>query len=176
VRRGFAPEVSTVTVLAAESPHAVLTASGVEADAVLFTAGDVVAGLGSHSDGQSVLVVCPEHAQILTRAGWTLAALQEHLFHASRRTIADLKRAGKLLGEPVDGDEVASRPRGRVPEDLLVVHAGGDAGAVSTWIPSWSRGRGSVAVTAPIDPRHGAIVGSIPGPANAPGLGDGRPR
>lgn len=176
VRRGFAPDISTITVLAAESPHSVLTSSGVEAEAVLFTTGDVMAGLGSHSDGQSLLVVGPEHAQILARAGWTIAAIQERLFHASRRTIADLKRAGKLIGELADGDEVASRPRGRVPEDILVVQAGGDAGAVSTWIPSWSRGRGSVAVTAPIDPRDGDAVGSTPGPANAPGLGDGRPR
>jgi len=176
VRRGFAPEVSTVTVLAAESPHAVLTASGVDPEAVLLTAGDVLAVLGSHSDGQGLLVLCPEHAQILSRAGWTVAAVQERLFHASRRTLAELKRAGRLQGSVEPGDEIATRPRGRTANDILVVHAGGDAGAVSTWIPSWSRGRGSVAVTAPIDPRDGAPVGSQPGPANAPGLGDGRPK
>jgi hypothetical protein len=176
VRRGFDADVSTVSVLAAESPHAVLTASGVDAEAVLFTAGDVVGGLGSHSDGQSVLVVCPEHAQILAREGWSVTSVQERLFHASRRTLAELKRAGKLTDAPQPGDDVASRPRGRVPEDIVVVHAGGDAGAVSTWIPSWSRGRGSVLVTAPVDPARGAVVGSTPGPANAPGLGDGLPR
>jgi hypothetical protein len=176
VRRGFDPDVSTVSVLAAESPHTVLTASGVDADAVLFTAGDVIGGLGSHSDGQSVLVLCPEHAQILDRAGWSIEAIQERLFHASRRTLADLKRAGRLTEPLQDGDDVASRPRGRVPADIVIVHAGGDAGAVSTWIPSWSRGRGSVLVTAPVDPERGAVTGSEPGPANAPGLGDGRPR
>lgn len=176
VRRGFAPDISTVTVLAAESPHSVLTASGVDAEAVLACAGDVIGGLGSHSDGQSVLVLCPEHAQILARHGWTIPQLQERLFHASRRTLAELKRAGKLTDPLAPGDEVASRPRGRVADDILVVHAGGDAGAVSTWIPSWARGRGSVAVTAPVDPRDGAPIGSTPGPANAPGLGDGRPR
>jgi hypothetical protein len=176
VRRGFDADVSTVSVLAAESPHSVLTASGVDAGAVLMTAGDVIGGLGSHSDGQSVLVVCPEHAQILARDGWSVASLQERLFQASRRTLAELKRAGKLTDAVQPGDEVASRPRGRVPEDIVVVHAGGAAGAVSTWIPSWSRGRGSVMVTAPVDPAHGAIAGSDPGPANAPGLGDGMPR
>ncbi len=176
VRRGFQAEVSCVTVLAAESPHTVLTASGVGAEAVLLTASDVLGSLGSHSDGQGFLVLCPEHAQILARAGWTIRSLQEHLFHASRRTIAELKRSGKLEGCIEPSDEIASRPRGRTPDDILVVHAGGDAGAVSAWIPTWARGRGSVAVTAPIDERDGAPVGSTPGPGNAPGLGDGRPR
>jgi hypothetical protein len=176
VRRGFAAEVSTVTVLACESPHTVLTASGVDAETVLFTLADVVSGLGSHSDGQSILVLCPEHAQILSRAGFSVPALQERLFDASRRTLLDLKRGGKLTEPIAPGDEIATRPRALVPADFLVVHAGGDAGAVSAWIPSWARGRGSVAVTAPIDPAHGAPVGSAPGPANAPGHGDGRPR
>ena len=176
VRRGFAADVSTVTVLACESGHNILTASGVDADAVLFTAGDVLSSLGSHSDGQGYLVIGPEHAQILSRAGWTIEALQAHLFHASRRTIADLKRGGRIEGAILPGDEIATRPRGRTPDDLLVVVAGGDAGASSAWFPTWSRGRGSVAVTAPIDPSAGAPVGSVPGPGDAPGLGDGRPK
>ena len=176
VRRGFAAEVSTVTVLACESAHAILTASGVDADAVLFTAGDVLSSLGSHSDGQGFLVIGPEHAQILSRAGYTVAALQAHLFHASRRTIADLKRGGRIEGAIAPGDDVATRPRGLTPDDLLVLVAGGDAGASSAWFPTWSRGRGSVAVTAPIDPAAGPPIGSVPGPADAPGHGDGRPR
>lgn len=176
VRRGFAADVSAVTVLACESGHAILTASGVEADAVLFTAGDVLSSLGSHSDGQGFLVVGPEHAQILSRAGYTVAALQAHLLHASRRTIAELKRGGRIEGAIGPGDDIATRPRGLVPDDVLVVVAGGDAGASSAWFPTWSRGRGSVAVTAPIDPAHGAPVGSVPGPGDAPGLGDGRPK
>ena len=110
VRRGFAADVSTVTVLACESPHNILTASGVDADAVLFTAGDVLASLGSHSDGQGFLVIGPEHSQILHRAGWTIATLQDHLFQASRRTIADLRRGGRIEGAMQPGDETATRP------------------------------------------------------------------
>ena len=176
VRRGFDASVSTVTVLACESGHAVHTASGVDADAVLFTAGDVLSSLGSHSDGQGLLVIGPEHAQILSRAGYTVAAIQAHLFHASRRTLADLKRAGRIEGAIEVGDDRATRPRGLVPDDVLVLVAGGDAGASSAWFPSWSRGRGSVAVTAPVDPTDGPPVASVPGPGDAPGLGDGRPK
>jgi hypothetical protein len=173
VRRGFAAEVSTVTVLATESGHNVHTRSGVDADGWLYTAGDVLHCLGSHSDGQGYLVIGPEHAAILGASGLTVTEIQRHLFEASRRTIAELRRAGRIEGDIVPGDDERTRPRGRTPDDIIVLVGGGDAGCSSAWFPTWSRGRGSVAVTAPVDPDAGAVVSSEPGPADAPGLGDG---
>ena len=40
--------------------------------------------------------------------------------------------------------------RGLMPEDILITMGGGDAGGHSCFIPSWSRGRGSIM-------QHGAI-------------------
>ena len=40
--------------------------------------------------------------------------------------------------------------RGLVPEDILITMGGGDAGGHSCFIPSWSRGRGSIFQHAPI--------------------------
>ena len=88
MRRGFDATTSTVTVLAAESSHSVLTRSGVSADMVLVNAADVLRSLGSHSDGQGYLVFSPEHARILADEGWTVPAIQDHLFDGSRRTLA----------------------------------------------------------------------------------------
>jgi hypothetical protein len=173
VRLGFAPEVSTVTVLATESPHNIHTANDAAAEAVLTCASDVVRTLGSHSDGVSYIVVCPEHARVLARDGWTVPLLQQRLFESSRRTIAELRRGGRLEGPHRPGDDARTRPRGRTPDDFVVLVAGGDAGYSSAWFPSWSRGRGSVAVTVPVDPAAGSAVVSVPGPADAPGLGDG---
>jgi len=34
--------------------------------------------------------------------------------------------------------------RGLAPEDILIAMGGGDAGGHSCFIPSWSRGRGSI--------------------------------
>jgi len=34
--------------------------------------------------------------------------------------------------------------RGREPQDILIVVAGGEAGGHSAFLPSWSRGRGSL--------------------------------
>lgn len=174
VRRGFRPDDSTVTVLATESAHNVHTRSGVSADGLLYTAGDVLRTLGSHSDGQGYLVFGPEHAAILGAAGLSVADIQQHLFEASRRTLAELKQGGRLEDPPAPGDDRLTRPRGLVPEDILVLVGGGDAGCSSAWFPTWSRGRGSVAVTAPLDPAAGPVIGSTPGPGNAPGLGDGK--
>ena len=111
VRRGFDAATSTVTVLAAESSHCVLTRSGVSAEMILVNAVDVLRCLGSHSDGQGYLVLSPEHARILADEAWTVPAIQEHLFDGSRRTLAELKRGGRLDLPIVDGDETRTRPR-----------------------------------------------------------------
>ena len=172
VRRGFPADASTVTVLACESAHNIHTCSGATADMVLTTAIDVVRCLGSHSDGQGFVVIGPEHAGIFGAAGITAEDLQVLLFEGSRRTLAELKRGGRIEGLLTSEDGSRTRPRGRAADDFLILVGGGDAGCSSAWFPSWSRGRGSVAVTAPLDPDVGPIVSSVPGPASAPGLGD----
>jgi hypothetical protein len=42
--------------------------------------------------------------------------------------------------------------RGMTPDDILITMGGGDAGGHSCFIPSWSRGRGSIMQHAPINP------------------------
>ena len=67
VERGFPRDASAVTVFAAEGPHNVLTHYGHDAEAILVTLADAMAGLGSFSPGQSFLVLAPEHVRILAR-------------------------------------------------------------------------------------------------------------
>ena len=45
------------------------------------------------------------------------------------------------------GDETRMRPLVASPEDILVVAAGGRAGAFSAYIPGWSSAKSSQAVT-----------------------------
>jgi hypothetical protein len=42
--------------------------------------------------------------------------------------------------------------RGLVPDDILITLGGGDAGGHSCFLPSWSRGRGSIMQHAAIRP------------------------
>jgi hypothetical protein len=150
VERGFRPEASAVTVFAAEGPHNVLTHYGHDADAIVTTLADAMATLGSFSAGQSVLVLAPEHVQILARDGWTRPRLRDAVYARARRTVADLKRAGKVPGAVEPGDEARFVHRGEGPDDVLVVVAGGGAGGHSAFVPSWSRQRNSLAVTRPV--------------------------
>jgi hypothetical protein len=150
VERGFPRDASTVTVFAAEAPHNVLTHYGHDAEAILVTLADAMAGLGSFSPGQSFLVLAPEHVRILARDGWTKPRLREALYVRARRSLADLKRAGKVPGPAAPDDEARFVHRGEGPQDIFIVVGGGGAGGHSAFIPSWSRNRNSLVVTHPV--------------------------
>jgi hypothetical protein len=145
VERGYRSDESTVTVFAAESPHNVNTHGGVDGATVLAALAAAVSAPSSFSDGQSLLVVCPEHAARLARDGCSKADLRTHLWEHARCRPSDLFRVGRLEHESA-ADDTPLR-LGRSPDDLLIVVAGGEAGCNSAYFPSWSRGRGSLAVT-----------------------------
>lgn len=153
VSRGFAPEQSAVTVFAAESGHNILCHGTDEPEQLLSIAADTMAALGSFSPGQSLLVLAPEHVEILRRGGLSRADVQRFLYERARRTLADLKRSGKLEDDRVvrPGDDERWVHRGDGPEDVHVLVGGGDAGGHSAFFPSWSRVRGSLAVTVAVD-------------------------
>jgi hypothetical protein len=94
--RGFAPGRSAVTVFAAESGHNVLSHGTASPERLLALFADAMAGLGSLSPGRSVIVLAPEHAAHLGRAGWSRARTQAWLYEHAWRWLADLKRAGKI--------------------------------------------------------------------------------
>jgi len=166
-----------VTVFAAESGHNVLVHAASEPDVLLVTFADAMAGLSSLSPGRSVIVLAPEHAQHLARAGWSRARTQGWLYEHARRPLADLKRAGKVEAQflvsaemrqwlyarapggdaapsgpdaharVLPGDEAIPVHRGLGPDDLLICVGGGAAGGHSAFFPAWSRGRSVPFVT-----------------------------
>ena len=96
VSRGVPAGRSAVTVFAAESGHNVLSHGTREPERLLACFADALAGLGSLSPGRSVIVFAPEHAQHLRRAGWTRPRVQHWLYEHAWRSLADLKRGGKV--------------------------------------------------------------------------------
>jgi hypothetical protein len=52
-----------------------------------------------------------------------------------------------MPGAVQPGDDTKMRPLVAAPEDILVVAAGGNAGAFSAYIPGWGSKRSSRAVT-----------------------------
>jgi len=125
------------------------------AEGILLTAADAMTATGIFSNGQSLVVLAPEHVNYIAKDGWTKQQVKEFLYMNAKRTIADLKQTGKIGGEVKDGDEHTWAHRGVSPEDIVVLVGGGDAGGHSSFFPSWSRGRGNVMVTKPIRKRGG---------------------
>jgi hypothetical protein len=96
IARGFRPGQSVVTVFAAESGHNVLSHGTRVPERLLALFADAMAGLGSLSPGRSVIVMAPEHAQHLRDAGWDREGVQQWLYERAWRSLAELKRAGKV--------------------------------------------------------------------------------
>ncbi|HEX9868581.1 MAG TPA: hypothetical protein VGC99_08295, partial [Candidatus Tectomicrobia bacterium] len=97
-----------------------------------------------------VIVIAAEHRHTISRQRWSKGDIRTYLSAQARRTVADLKRGGGLPGEVEPGDEQKYIAVVERPEDLLIVAAGGDEGAMSAVIPSWGPKVSSTAVSWPI--------------------------
>lgn len=135
--RGAPPGASAVTLFAATAHHLVSNGWANTPEAVLTSVAASLASGSMFGIGEYVVVFAPEHAQILTRAGWSRSQTREFIWNQARRSRAQLKREGRLPGaiQPEDGDSLVTVTGS--PEDLLLVHAGGDAGAFSAVITPW---------------------------------------
>lgn len=152
---GYRAAQSVVTVVGVEGPHSVFFTGDADdpqcAERLLNTLAGVIANPGSnnsHLGGTAAVVVVlnPEHAQILANAGLQRADIQREL--AARavtpRSVLAALNPHLLLGQ---GDPL---PAVRDPANLLILTAGG-AGLYSMVMPSWCAGpHGNIAVQAEI--------------------------
>jgi hypothetical protein len=162
--RGFAAAANAVTVFACEGPRQVRNGLSQTPEGILTTIADVMSSLGTSlttsgsvgttasgtRQGEMTVVIAGEHMQTIARHGWSKADVRRYLAAHARRTVADLKRGGGLPGELAAGDDQTYVPVVAHPEDLLVVAAGGQEGAMSAVIPSWGPKVSSTAVTWPV--------------------------
>jgi hypothetical protein len=146
VERGLAAERSAVTVFAGEAPHYVRNDSGGSPEAILLGVADVLAS-ANQANGCYVVVLCPEHMQVVVQSGWTKRDIRGYLHEQAARPVAALKRGGRVPGPVEPKDETTLRRFVESPDDLLVVVAGGSAGGFSAVVPPWAGGRGSLPET-----------------------------
>ena len=161
VELGYPKEVSSVTVFAGAGLCNVENHRGNTPEQVLDCFADAMANLGCLSTGQAVIVMSPEHAMVVSSRGWTKKDVRQYLFERARRPVRDMQRVGKYIDTGHERSREASDfdahfvlddhvHRGRNASDILITVAGGDAGAHSAFIPSWSQGRGSIMQSKPI--------------------------
>src|SRR5262245_60557815 len=96
VERGFRPDQSTVTVMAAESPHQFYNQLSPDAEGVLITLADSM----KHSGGagrqpQYVVTLAGEHMRTIAGSGWGKKEIRQFLFENTKNTIAHLKRTNR---------------------------------------------------------------------------------
>jgi hypothetical protein len=148
---GYRPEQSAVTVVGVEGPHSVLFASDGDdpqaAERLLNTLAAVMANPGSnniHFGGNAAMVVVlnPDHANVLSSAGYTREAIQQELSRRAvmPRSVLAALNVKMLMGS---GDPLFAA---RDPARIHVLTAGG-GGLYSMVMPSWCAGpHGNIAV------------------------------
>jgi hypothetical protein len=148
VERGFRPEQSAVTVVAASGPHQFYNQLSARAEGILTTLADDMR-ISGNPLGQPhyAVVLAGEHMRTIAADGWDKARIREFLFDRTRNSHAHLKRTERMAGAILPGDEERLRPLVESPDDILVIAAGGRAGAFSCYIPGWGSRRSSQAVT-----------------------------
>src|SRR5262249_31551455 len=153
VERGLRPDQSAVTVMAADGPHQFYNQLSSTAEGILTTLADDMRVSGNvMGQPQYLLVLAGEHMRTIARDGWTKAMIREFVFARTQNSHAHLKRTQRMAGAPEPGDGSRMRPLVESPDDILIVAAGGRAGAFSAYVPGWGSRRASQAVTKEVKP------------------------
>ena len=150
VELGYGEDISSVTVFAGAGFCNVENHGGNAPEAILDCMADSMANLGCITIGQSVVVLSPEHADIVAGGGWAKDDVKRYLFEQAKRGVEAMRRVRKYVPREHERQGTADVHRGFGAEDILVTVAGGDAGGHSAFIPSWSRTRASLMQSKPI--------------------------
>ena len=152
MERGFSPEDSTVTLFAGHGPIEIIDQKARDPESLAGTFALQLRMIGHPklaSMAAAIVVVSPEHAGILHRAGWSKARLREEI--SSRLTLPTESMVAGAGGvaEGIPPALAAKTPTVAkfAPDSLWFVHAGGDAGMFSAIISGWIGGAASSQMT-----------------------------
>jgi hypothetical protein len=146
VDRGYAPEVTTVSAVAARGIYAVTEGTQETGTGVLETLAAAMRMIGAPIYYQRnvpvVLCLGPEHANEIARDGYTKQAVREYLFEHCRLPVGALRGRGYYApgcwqAQLNEQDDDALVPMVSTPEHFWIVVAGGD-GRHSAWMPAWN--------------------------------------
>jgi hypothetical protein len=134
VERGFAPDASTVTVVAADAPLSISDHRSRSPEELAATLGWAAAATWSPfwwpMDDTSLYVICPEHAALFGAAGWSKERVRAHIYDEVVRPAGELKRGETTPLVWSSGDDEPIH-KWTAPEKIQLVVAGGEAGRFS---------------------------------------------
>ncbi|MFC4941950.1 hypothetical protein [Pseudonocardia sp. GCM10023141] len=151
VRRGLEPATSAVSVFGVHGFHSMIDMVSSTAEELMPSLSAGVAASGTNNmthGGEGLLVLSPEHAEIIHGSGWTIRDVQNYLFEHARidmTRLAPALRTYLRTRRPkwVDQDRY---PVTDSPDDYQVIVVGG-TGIHSVFLPSFGSTR---AVTLPV--------------------------
>ncbi len=139
VERGFRAEDSTVTLVAASTMIQIWNES--DHESLLRCFGDALSFLGSIAmlvQTPGAVVLGGEHAQLLRASGWNKKQIREFVVAHTGRTVAALKRAGRITGRITPDDETRMHYAMDAPEELMLICAGSRVGPLSMVLPAFA--------------------------------------
>lgn len=153
--RGVSKSANAVTVYAGLSPIQVGEDSASEPEGVLDAFRDSLFAMGPRMK-ELVVVLCPEHAEHIQRAGWSKRDVGRYLYEIARRPESEwgskfqtIFSEGRSKISDEQGEPLISALASPDVADVIV--AGADGGPWSMAIPTWSFGSRSMSVTHSID-------------------------
>ncbi len=138
VEQGFKRDESTVTLIAASTMMQIWNYGTHEQ--FLRACADAISFLGSIAIlGQTpaAIVLGGEHAEILRASGWGKRRIREFVVDHTGRSVADLKRAGRIEGAVFDGDDKKIHYALDDPNQLMLIRSGSRIGALSMVMPGF---------------------------------------
>ena len=140
---GFNPDDSVVTVIGAEAPHSVLySGDGDDLNGYKSLLDMLAIGIANAATNNAILtggtatiVLNPEHAQVLNKAGMTRQDIAEEIHRRSTMAEAAINKLAPGFARKDSGNRDAFKG----PEQLLILMSGG-SGLYSMVMPSWCAG------------------------------------
>ena len=145
---GFQTDDSVVTVIGAEAPHSVLYSPNaddpLDAEKLLSQLAHGLANLATNNailtGGSAVVVLNPEHADVLARANMNRQAVTQRLWELTHVSSAErIENGQQFTAWQIENDVGPTYPAFPGPENILILTAGG-VGLYSMVMPSWSAG------------------------------------
>ena len=135
VERGFAPEVSTVTIIPA-CPAAMIDDNGGSQTAkdLLRTFAHSVPSVGNRNfngEGQPVFILGPQHSQMFANGGYSKADVKRFIWERGRIRFGDIPRSNlvnyskKNMKFYADVDPDYGIPVAESPDDIVIIVMGG---------------------------------------------------
>ena len=157
--RGVPADQTGVTLLAAEAPRLVIDQLARTPEELCASLGQALEWAGHRRQRfafDALLVVGPEHGRIFREAGWDRSRTRQELFERSHAPAGELVRGADGIAEGIEQrwvtDPAAPIPKFGSPDQLLLAHAGGDAGLFSMIYGGWVSGEiGSTPVTRSVE-------------------------